>query len=222
MSTSADQEISGVFTREFELEGLDKTLLFNQKEWGDVSCVIWDASLVLARYLEKRSKENPSFLKNVKTLELGAGVGCVGIVAACFGANVTVTDLPSVLPLLQLNIKENKNVWASGGGQVRATELSWGKMINELESPDLLLLADCVYYSESIIPLVETMKQISTRETEIIICQEQRDSEKQRAIWKEFMSELTKFFQFNPIPTEEQHPLFKSPDILLLRGGLLP
>lgn len=85
MSSDAKDGDVGVFTREFEVESLDTSLHFFQREIGDVSCVIWDASLVLARYLEVKATENPSFLKNLRVLELGAGVGCVGILAACFG-----------------------------------------------------------------------------------------------------------------------------------------
>ena len=78
-------EDDSLFAREYEIESLNSTLKFYQKEIGDVSCVVWDASLVLARFLEKRAETNPTSLKNIKVVELGAGVGCVGIVAACFG-----------------------------------------------------------------------------------------------------------------------------------------
>ncbi|XP_034256931.1 protein-lysine methyltransferase METTL21D-like [Thrips palmi] len=221
MTAVSDSDDSCLFAREFEVESLDTTLKFYQKEIGDVSCVIWDASLVLARYLEKRAEANPTFLKNLKIVELGAGVGCVGILAACFGADVTMTDLPSVLPLLERNICINKDVWCKSGGRVEACELSWGDAKTEIKPPSLLLLADCVYYSESILPLVQTMKEVSNTDTEIIICQEERDSDKQRKIWKEFTAELSKYFRFIAVPLEEQHPLFRSPDILLLRGSRL-
>lgn len=85
VSAAVGGEENGLFTREFQVDSLNTSLQFYQKEMGDVSCVIWDASLVLARYLEKRATENPSSLKNVKIVELGAGVGCVGVLAACFG-----------------------------------------------------------------------------------------------------------------------------------------
>ncbi|KAJ1521966.1 hypothetical protein ONE63_002297 [Megalurothrips usitatus] len=216
-----DNEDGGVFTREFEVETLKTCLQFYQKEMGDVSCVIWDASLVLARYLEKRVEQDPLSLKSLKVIELGAGVGCVGILAACFGADVISTDLPAVLPLLERNINANKPIWSQAGGHVRACELNWGTTKPDLEPPNILLLADCVYYMESVAPLVSTIKQLSTKETEIIICQEQRDSDKQRAIWKQFTIELNKYFKSAAIPLEEQHELFRSPDILLLKVSLL-
>lgn len=64
-----------------------------------------------------------------------------------FRANVIMTDLPAVLPLLERNIQENMAVWSKSGGCASASELSWGEAHN-LQPPDLMLLADCVYYTE--------------------------------------------------------------------------
>ena len=44
----------GVFIRKFEINSCGKSVTLCQKEVGDVSCVIWDAALVLAKYLEAR------------------------------------------------------------------------------------------------------------------------------------------------------------------------
>lgn len=73
------------FVRYFELASRQSTLKFFQKIEGDVSCVVWDASIVLAKYLERKFLDNPNNFKNRNVLELGAGVGCVGIAAACLG-----------------------------------------------------------------------------------------------------------------------------------------
>jgi len=73
------------YFRHLDLESIDVTLNFCQYEYGDVNCVVWDAALVLAKYLETLFlKENKTFeSKNV--IELGSGLGCVGLAAACFG-----------------------------------------------------------------------------------------------------------------------------------------
>jgi hypothetical protein len=47
----------GVFKRKFEISSFGKSLTLCQKEVGDVSCVIWDATLVLATYLEARCND---------------------------------------------------------------------------------------------------------------------------------------------------------------------
>lgn len=83
-------------------------------------------------------------------IELGAGTGIVGILAALQGGDVTITDLPLALEQIQGNVQAN--VPAGGRAQVRA--LSWG--IDQHVFPgdyDLVLGADIVYL-ESTFPLL--------------------------------------------------------------------
>lgn len=73
------------FSREFYVESEDILLNIVQNIEGDVSCVVWDAALVLSAYLDSENKRNKNFLKGKNVLELGSGVGCVGLTAACLG-----------------------------------------------------------------------------------------------------------------------------------------
>lgn len=75
---------NNTFIRELYLESCDSSLTFVQNKVGDVSCVVWDAAIVLAKYLDFSSKKN-TFLQYKKVLELGAGLGCAGLTAACLG-----------------------------------------------------------------------------------------------------------------------------------------
>lgn len=56
---------------------------------GDVGCVVWDAAIVLAKYLETEQFYDPSSGVNVwsgrTVLELGAGTGVVGLMVATLG-----------------------------------------------------------------------------------------------------------------------------------------
>lgn len=45
-----------MFTREVELESVGRSLLLSQEVEGDVGCVVWDAAIVLAKYLEVQEK----------------------------------------------------------------------------------------------------------------------------------------------------------------------
>lgn len=75
----------GFFTRKLEINRCGKYLTLCQKEVGNVSCVVWDAALVLAKYLEVRCGKTQNWLRGQSVIELGAGLGCVGLTAACFG-----------------------------------------------------------------------------------------------------------------------------------------
>lgn len=80
--------MNDIFTRIFEIESEKKELTLYQQNVGDVSCVVWDAALVLAKYLDVLSTDERlggNWLVGKKILELGAGVGCVGMTAACLG-----------------------------------------------------------------------------------------------------------------------------------------
>ena len=71
---------SQTFVREIQF--LDATLSINQAYIGDVGCVVWDAALVLAKYLEKARGND---LNGRKVLELGAGTGIVGLCCSVAG-----------------------------------------------------------------------------------------------------------------------------------------
>ena len=72
------------FIREYETLR-NKNLKINQSEIGDVGCIVWDAALVLAKYLEKQIDLNKLMIKNQDVLELGAGTGIVGLILATYG-----------------------------------------------------------------------------------------------------------------------------------------
>ena len=61
-----------------------------QKEVGDVSCVVWDAALEVAKYLEARCNDMQDWLRGPSDVELDAGMGCVGLTAAFIGLETGV------------------------------------------------------------------------------------------------------------------------------------
>ena len=80
-----DEEDDEDFVREYELENGKGIIYLVQKEKGDVHCVVWDAALVLGKYLEKICCSGKNFLTGKNIIELGSGLGCVGMVAAFYG-----------------------------------------------------------------------------------------------------------------------------------------
>lgn len=59
------------FTREFQISTNNANLEFYQHTVGDVGCVVWDAALVLAGFLDHMNQTGRQPLKNLKILELG-------------------------------------------------------------------------------------------------------------------------------------------------------
>ncbi|XP_059477014.1 protein N-lysine methyltransferase METTL21D-like [Neocloeon triangulifer] len=205
------------FTREFELESQNLVLNLHQNVDGDVSCVVWDAALVLAGFLDCENKRQNGFLKGKSIVELGAGVGCVALTAAALGANAIATDLPAVIPLIEKNVEANTDAILQSGGTCTARVLDWAEKSFDYIQTDYILLADCVYYEQSIEPLISILQMFSDENTTIFLSQEVRDySFKQIKFWEDFQEMLAKYFRVSKINRERQHPYFYSDDILLL------
>ncbi|KAK2536572.1 Vcpkmt [Columba livia] len=170
------------FVRELERRA-GPALRLEQRARGGVGCVVWDAALVLAKFLETGSCP----LAHRHVLELGAGTGAVGIMAATLGADVTVTDLEELQELLRVNIENNKHLVT---GSVRAKVLKWGEDVTEFQPPpDYILMADCIYYEESLEPLLKTLKDLTGPDTCVLCCYEQRTMGKNPEIERKYFEE---------------------------------
>lgn len=91
--------------------------------WASVDTVgltVWDASLVLAKYVEH--KYGPGGLGGKRAIELGSGCGVSGIAAAFLGADTVVSDWELVMPLLTRNVLENA---PAAVGALSALKLKW-------------------------------------------------------------------------------------------------
>lgn len=124
------------------LDCAGKELRIKQLYVGDVGCVVWDAALVLARFLENSRHFGKNFWREKAALELGSGTGIVGLAACVLGqvninsllkiqlftvvfacrANVTLTDLDEFVPLISENIDSNRRVLS---GTAKAKTLNW-------------------------------------------------------------------------------------------------
>ena len=83
---------------------------------------IWEASELMAEYLDLQAKAWDAKRQNLTCVELGAGLGLPSIVAARNGFRVLATEGDrAVLPMLRGNIRENTN----SEHEVRAEVLDW-------------------------------------------------------------------------------------------------
>jgi predicted nicotinamide N-methyase len=142
---------------------------------------VWDGALFMVKFLERHALE---WLHNRTVLELGSGVGLVGIAAGVLGARrVILTDLHPNLDLLQRNIRENECHWKTtggggGGGSVSGCErmvcreCDWNCPPGRLstsesddgdgERADVILVADCVWVDPLVEPLLSTVVAFAT------------------------------------------------------------
>lgn len=85
---AADEELEDYFVREIEKNN-GSVLRMYQCSKGDVGCVVWDAAIVLSKYLETQQfynvESDASTWSDKTIIELGAGTGLVGLVAATLG-----------------------------------------------------------------------------------------------------------------------------------------
>lgn len=72
---------------------------------------VWDAAVVLARCLEFWGRTGLVDLHGARVVELGAGCGLTGCVAAALGAHVLLTDQAERLSLLQHNVSLNAHLF---------------------------------------------------------------------------------------------------------------
>lgn len=79
-------------------------------------------AIVLAKTLHFLSEEGAFQLKGKTVLDLGCGVGFVGIYLGCLGCQVVLADFPSLKDLVERNIGINKSLFK---GKVDFTVANW-------------------------------------------------------------------------------------------------
>ncbi|XP_061751271.1 protein-lysine methyltransferase METTL21D isoform X2 [Nerophis ophidion] len=201
---AAYSDHNNYFVREIEKHD-GSVLKVNQCHMGDVGCVVWDAAIVLAKYLETKLFHDPSLGVNLwagrRVVELGAGTGVVGLMAATLGAHVSVTDLEDLQSLLNINIQDNHTLIHNGS--ITAKVLKCPSSISSTSA-------------QSIAPLTETLKQLAGPETCIICCYEQRTEGINPKVERQFFELLQQSFHWEEIPLSKQDQEFSSPDIHIL------
>ncbi|KAM9397013.1 protein N-lysine methyltransferase METTL21A-like [Salvelinus alpinus] len=138
------------------------------QDWNKlgVAAVVWDAAVVMCMYLELGQVE----LTGKVAIELGAGTGLVGIVAALLGAKkVTITDREPALGFLAANVKEN--IPPDQLGAVEVSELTWGQGLERYPTGgfDIVLGADIVYLEDTFPSLLQTMEHLSSESSVVLL-----------------------------------------------------
>jgi len=122
---------------------------------------IWPSAHVLIDWLEDNEKK--WLRRSLHCIEIGAGVGMVGLAAASFGAaRVTITDLPETLPAIQRSVDLNAVQVRS---KISVASLCYGDrhdIDNIMASVDrkgklVILASDIIYWESLFVPIAETL-----------------------------------------------------------------
>jgi len=154
---------------EVEQEQLSARLGLNEDATGHV---VWPITYSFCAHL----CANPDLVRGRRVIELGAGTGLAGFVAAGLGAKeVVLTDLSSTLPLLRSNVGRNSSIC---DGRVRVAELKWGAELEpDMEGCDVVIGCDIVYQhdEDTSVCLVDTMRRLAGDNGICLIAYEFRD-----------------------------------------------
>ena len=150
---------------------------------GEINEQLWGAGAALAAYLYNLPLSSPTnpLSKKPDVLELGAGTGLVGLVAAFRGCSALITDLPSCVPYISSNIAANSSSLPTDV-VVEAAALQWGDtsmaVIEELlpSGVDVVFGADLHYNPDFFRPLLRTIEHVCGKRpnTRVFIATEQR------------------------------------------------
>ncbi|MBI4536116.1 MAG: methyltransferase domain-containing protein [Ignavibacteriae bacterium] len=117
--------------------------------WAD----IWASSIELARYCL-----GETLLRGKRVLELGCGLGLVGIAAAKAGAHVTMSDY---------EVDELEFAWCNAvmnlppqvlASSVTVSNLDWRYAVSGMF--DVVLASDIVYERTSFLPIIRLLRQV--------------------------------------------------------------
>lgn len=199
---------------------VNSSVAIRQLRSQGISFQLWSAATTLVNLLDDSATGPLSATLaafgergQLRVLELGSGTGLVGIAAAAaLGADVTVTDLPLVLPNLHFNADANAAILGATKGAVRVAALRWGE-VEDVElignDFDLVLASDVVYYDHLFDPLLQTLKLLfdggpseRKRKKMVFVMAHLRRWKKDSSFFKK----AKKMFDIEVIHTDKPHP----------------
>ncbi|CAI9101891.1 OLC1v1000045C1 [Oldenlandia corymbosa var. corymbosa] len=179
---------------------------------GVTGSVMWDSGVVLGKFIEHATETGTLHFQGKKVVELGAGCGLVGCIAALLGAHVVLTDLPDRLRLLKKNVEDN--LYGNVRGSAVVTELTWGNNLDPdlcCPSPDYVLGSDVIYGEDAVVDLLETLSDLCGAQTTVILAGELRND----AILEYFLEAAIKDFVVGSIDQQQWHPDYRSQRVVI-------
>ncbi|GMF19553.1 unnamed protein product [Phytophthora lilii] len=188
---------------------------------------VWDAALLLADYLQTKALEGDERFKfqGKKVVELGAGVGLVGMTLAVLGARVALTDQEYALPLLAKNVAVNfphRGVDKTSAVVPAVEECQWGEKFESggcleswVKNTDVVVFSDVLYHASAFLLLIDTLHELASSTTDVFFSFETRNAK----IEANFLQQLGKTFEVEEVTRKDNLEVFASfeyPDELFI------
>ena len=124
---------------------------------------IWEAAIILSDYLSGMPVDSEK-----RFLEIGCGIGVVGVVASAFGHRVIMTEYnPDALNFARANALANLSAYDTG---LEITELDWGNPRVE-GLFDYIIGSEVIYKKEDFQPILKLIKTYLKPAGEIILAE---------------------------------------------------
>lgn len=149
-------------------------------------------------------------LRGSTVLELGAGTGTLGLVAAALGARrVVLTDLPCSIKQLRDNVALNVEKWKRSSSPFEVRELDWFESgdVEKLGEFDFILGSELMFDEDLLDPLANVLRALlrcNPRAVVLLGYQDRLlvgDDDIDRAFGP--------FFKVELVPSSEMHPSFR-------------
>lgn len=190
--------------------------------------IVWPTAVAFCKYL---CDHRASLMQDRRVLDLGAGTGLVGLVAAQLGARaVTLTDVDRVIPLLahnvQLALASVTPSYSPAAAPISARSLWWGhaeemqQLLSERGPFDTILGCEVIYQQQESVreALFSTIKHLLAPDGILVIAYQHRDGAE--VTDHHFFQRLTEhdFEQMGPsLPLSEWDPYWDDMDIRWVR-----
>ena len=163
---------------------------------GLCGTALWDSAVAFVRHLDHEAESGSGSLcgdrlRAARVIELGAGIGLVGMAFAAHGAEVTLTDKPEVMAHMRKNVMANAD---QCGSEVQLVPFCWGTdpHASGLSPPYHFVVAtDVIYLAAQIAPLIDSLLALSDARSTVVVAVERRDE----AIWEAMLRALKAAFK---------------------------
>lgn len=210
----AQQWVDGLFRYRFR----DRLTLFSDPRGVLVRGTgtgMWSAGEVLSDYMAG----HPELYRDATCLELGAGLGAVGLTMAVCGARrVLLTDVARQLPLLQRNAEAN----FPGNEAVQVRELDWRIEEQRIglapwnRSWSVVVGSDIGYDADLFGPLLETLAAQCSEATSVYLALADREEEEEPNV-DDFVEAASNLFDCQEVHERQLEAFQSVTKVLLLR-----